>query len=109
MITIDAPAIAGVFRMGRKARQKVIRSAPEPVVAAASDPLPPLRWSGREWTIAALLIALTIVVFSPVATHAFLNFDDGQFVYENQHVLNRDVSWALSSAEIGWYPLTWLS
>jgi hypothetical protein len=56
-----------------------------------------------------LLIALTFIVFGQVTSHAFINFDDGQFVYENQHVLNRDVSWALTSAEIGWYPLTWLS
>jgi len=110
MMTIDAPATAGVFRMGRKARQKLTRNAPEPVAASAVDePPPPAAWSAREWTIAALLLALTFIVFAQVASHAFLNFDDGQFVYENQHVLNRDVSWALTSAEIGWYPLTWLS
>jgi tetratricopeptide (TPR) repeat protein len=97
--------------MGRKARQKqIFRTAPEPVVVdAAPDAPPPVRWGARDWTIAALLIALTFVVFGQVASHAFLNFDDGQFVYENQHVLNRDVSWALTSAESGWYPLTWLS
>jgi tetratricopeptide (TPR) repeat protein len=96
--------------MGRKARQKLTRTAPEPVfVAAASDAPPPTPWGARDWTIAALLIALTFVVFGQVATHAFINFDDGQFVYENQHVLNRDVAWALTSADLGWYPLTWLS
>jgi len=110
MMTIDAPATAGVFRMGRKARQKLTRNAPEPAIIAAPDAPPqPAAWSAREWTIAALLVALTFLVFGQVASHAFLNFDDGQFVYENQHVLNRDVSWALTSAEIGWYPLTWLS
>jgi tetratricopeptide (TPR) repeat protein len=66
-------------------------------------------WQARDWMIAALLIAITFIVFAPVTTHAFLNFDDGRFVYENQHVLNRDVAWALTSAEIGWHPLTWLS
>ena len=100
MMTIDAPATAGVFRMGRKARQKLTRTAPEPVVAVAPDAPPvPAAWTVREWTIAALLLALTFVVFGQVASHAFLNFDDGQFVYENQHVLNRDVAWALTSAE----------
>jgi hypothetical protein len=34
MMTIDAPATAGVFLMGRKARQKLTRTAPAPVVAA---------------------------------------------------------------------------
>jgi tetratricopeptide (TPR) repeat protein len=96
--------------MGRKAREKQIRTAPEPVVVAAvSDALPPPRWGARDWTIAALLIAITFIVFGQVATHTFINFDDGQFVYENQHVLHGDVSWALTSTEIGWYPLTWLS
>jgi protein O-mannosyl-transferase len=96
--------------MGRKARQKLSRTASAPVVVAASEaPPPPAPLGARDWTIAALLIALTFVVFGQVATHAFINFDDGQFVYENQHVLNRDVAWALTSAENGWYPLTWLS
>jgi len=109
MMTIDAPATAGVFRMGRKARQKRIYTAPETAVVTAADaPAAPAGWRAREWTIVALLLALTFIVFGQVASHAFLNFDDGQFVYENQHVLNRDVSWALTSTEIGWYPLTWL-
>ena len=110
MMTIDAPATAGVFHMGRKARQKQIRTTPEPVVAAVSEAAPaPVDWGARDWTIVAILIALTFIVFGQVTSHAFLNFDDGQFVYENQHVLNRDVSWALTSSDIGWYPLTWLS
>ncbi|HEV7484444.1 MAG TPA: hypothetical protein VGQ65_02085 [Thermoanaerobaculia bacterium] len=108
-MTIDAPATAGVFLMGRKARQKLTRTAAAPVEAAVPDAPPPSRWAAREWTIVAILIALTFIVFGQVTSHAFINFDDGQFVYENQHVLNRDVSWALTSAEIGWYPLTWLS
>jgi hypothetical protein len=96
--------------MGRKAREKQIRSAPQGAAAEVPDASPATAdWGPREWTIAALLIAITFAVFSQVASHTFLNLDDGQFVYENQHVLNRDVSWALTSAEIGWYPLTWLS
>jgi len=110
MMTFDAPATAGVFRMGRKARQKLTRTAPEPVVAAAPEATPaPAAWSARDWTIIALLVALTFLVFGQVASHSFINFDDGQFVYENQHILNRDVAWALTSVDIGWYPLTWLS
>src|SRR4051794_40925760 len=112
MMTIDPPATAGVFCMGRKARQKqLLRSQPEAVAVAAPDAplLPPPRWEARDWIIAALLVALTFIVFAQVTTHSFINYDDGQFIYENQHVLNRDVSWALTSAQIGWYPLTWLS
>jgi protein O-mannosyl-transferase len=96
--------------MGRKARQKQIRIA-EPVTVAAPEPAPviPNDWSERDWTIVALLAALTLVVFGQVASHSFLNFDDGQFIYENPHVLSGDVIWALTSAQIGWYPLTWLT
>jgi tetratricopeptide (TPR) repeat protein len=96
--------------MGRKARQKLTRTPSEPAaVAALEAPQPPLAWQARDWTVAALLIALTFVVFGQVTTHSFLNFDDGQFVTENQHVLHGDVAWALTSADISWYPLTWLS
>ena len=96
--------------MGRKARQKQIRMA-QPPAAAASEHAPPIshHWGRREWTIVALLAAITIAVFAPVASHSFLNFDDGQFIYENPHVLKGDITWALTSADIGWYPLTWLS
>jgi protein O-mannosyl-transferase len=97
--------------MGRKAREKHSRIAAEPLVATVSDaaPRPPDEWDKREWTIVALLVAVTFAVFGQVVSHAFLNFDDGQFITENRHVLNGDVMWALTSAEIGWYPLTWLS
>src|ERR1700686_4630893 len=93
--------------MGRKAREKQIRTAAEPRVATAS-PVPG-GWSWREWTIVAFLAAITIAVFRQLTPHAFLNFDDGQFIYENQHVLHGDIGWALTSSELGWYPLTWLS
>jgi tetratricopeptide (TPR) repeat protein len=110
MKTIDRRPPPAFFVMGRKARQKQIRTVPEPAIVAVSDAPPALAgWRGREWMIVALLLALTFLVFGQVASHTFLNFDDGQFVSENQHVLNRDVGWAMTSAEIGWYPLTWLS
>jgi tetratricopeptide (TPR) repeat protein len=97
--------------MGRKAREKQIRIAAGPHAVTAPDPEPPLpgRWSARDWTIVGLLAALTFVVFGQVASHSFINFDDGQFIYENPHVIGADVVWALTSAQIGWYPLTWLS
>jgi hypothetical protein len=95
--------------MGRKAREKQIRVVEPRVVAAEAAPVSANPWTWREWTIVAFLIAITFAVFRQLATHAFLNFDDGQFIYENQHVLHGDISWALTSTEIGWYPLTWLS
>ena len=56
---------------------------------------------------------LTFAVFAQVTTHAFLNYDDGQFVTENAHVARgltpSSIGWAITATEIGWYPLTWLS
>ncbi len=96
--------------MGRKAREKQIRTIPAPVVETVAEATPaPIDWRARDWMIVALLLALTFIVFGPVTSHAFINFDDGQFITENPHVLHGDISWALTSAEIGWYPLTWLS
>lgn len=95
--------------MGRKAREKQFRVA-EPRVAAQREAVPDAPvWTLRDWSMGVLLAAMTLVVFGQVVSHAFLNFDDGQFLYENQHVLHGDIVWALTSAEVGWYPLTWLS
>jgi len=96
------------FFMGRKARQKQTRVAAVETVSETASPVV-IDWTSRDWIIIAVLVALTLIVFGQVASHAFLNFDDGQFIYENQHVLHGDVAWALTSAETGWYPLTWLS
>ena len=59
------------------------------------------------------LILITLIVFAQLRTHSFLNYDDGQFIYENPHVtggLTADsIEWALTSPSIGWYPITWMS
>jgi tetratricopeptide (TPR) repeat protein len=66
----------------------------------------------RVW-IAALLLVLVAAVFGQVANHQFINLDDDQFIRENAVVrtgLNPpSFTWALSSSEFGWYPLTWIS
>ncbi len=66
-----------------------------------------------------MLFAATVALYWPVHTHPFTNFDDGPYVYANQHVrsgLNWEtVKWAFTS--IGtvtpdvpdWHPLAWLS
>lgn len=76
----------------------------------ARNPIPLAR---TDWIIVAAIVALTFAVFGQVASHQFTNYDDGQFVYENpqvsQGLTGASISWALTSAEIGYYPLTWLS
>src|SRR5213593_936063 len=66
-----------------------------------------------NWPIFVLLAVLTFAVFVQVSSHKFLNYDDGQFVYENTNVRSgltqSSIGWALTSTSFGWYPLTWLS
>ncbi|HKO56782.1 MAG TPA: hypothetical protein VJ276_12980 [Thermoanaerobaculia bacterium] len=61
----------------------------------------------------ALLVILPILVFGQVAGHKFLNYDDAQFVTANEYVRGglsaEGFGWAIASASIGYYPLTWLS
>ncbi len=66
-----------------------------------------------------LLVVATVLVYYPVHTHPFANFDDGPYVYANPHVragLSWDtVKWAFTSfgpvtPDVpDWHPLTWLS
>ncbi len=67
----------------------------------------------HPWLIAAAIAILTLIVFGQVVTHHFINLDDGQFVTENEHVKQglsaTSIHWAWTSAETGYYPLTWMS
>ena len=64
-----------------------------------------------------ICLALTIsvlLVFWQVRDFGFVEFDDGAYIYENQHVLNgltKDgVIWAFTTGhEANWHPATWLS
>ena len=61
-----------------------------------------------------LLALATVALYSPVAGHPFLNFDDHDYVTANPHVHDglawSTVRWAFTSTEAAnWHPLTWLS
>src|SRR5687767_3279441 len=59
------------------------------------------------------LAALNLVVFAQTLRHDFVHYDDGQYVFQNVHVrqglTSESIRWALTSTELGYYPLTWLS
>ena len=64
--------------------------------------------------ITLYLILLTHLVFFPVVTFHFLNYDDGPYVHDNPMVcrgLSREgLVWAWTTFHAGnWHPLTWLS
>ena len=68
----------------------------------------------RLIAIASVLLALTLLVYLPVRSFDFVNYDDPDYVTENPHVragITADsVAWALTSQDAGnWHPLTWLS
>jgi len=73
---------------------------------------PRLRW---QTTVICLALAVgTIALYSPVAVHPFIGYDDPSYVTGNEHVLSgvswQTFSWALTANySSNWHPLTWLS
>ena len=60
------------------------------------------------------LVLTTLLVFSPVAWHDFINYDDDVYVYENPNLkagltLAAVVRAFTTVYEVNWIPLTWLS
>jgi tetratricopeptide (TPR) repeat protein len=77
----------------------------------------PLRLSRDRLVALAVCIplaALTVLVYRPTFHHAFVNYDDQTYVYQNRHVQEglsaAGVRWAFTTFECdNWHPLTWLS
>ncbi len=68
----------------------------------------------RHAAIAAALVALVVLVYAQVGTHAYLNLDDDVYVTRNPWVRDglswASVRWAFTTVhEAYWIPLTWLS
>ena len=60
------------------------------------------------------LAALVWLAFGLTIRHAFVNYDDDVYVYQNPYVLagltRRGIRWAFAYGKIGhWHPLTWFS
>jgi tetratricopeptide (TPR) repeat protein len=68
----------------------------------------------RKMRIAALIVALiTFLVYLPALQNDFVNWDDPDYVYENQNIRSidfRSLKWMFSTFHMqNWHPLTWLS
>ena len=91
----------------------VRRPSGKPAARAVSTPnVSSSRWA--DFWIYFILLVVVCGVYWQVRTHAFLNYDDPDYVTANQHVrqgLSSDsVVWALTSAQwANWFPLTRLS
>jgi hypothetical protein len=62
----------------------------------------------------SLVTAVTITVYGSLTSHPFLNYDDPQYVSENQHIqtglFQPTLIWALTTDYArNWHPLTWFS
>ena len=87
--------------------------APAPV--SDSEPARfPLRFLREKGGVCLVLIVLTAVVFWPVRTFDYVNYDDGDYVTANPHVQSglskANLVWAFTTGHASnWHPLTWLS
>jgi Tfp pilus assembly protein PilF len=97
----------------RRAKQQTSQSA------SASRALPPdtsrgLGFNTPTLTALSLLLAiLTAIIYSPIAKHPFINFDDGAYITSNTHIQSgltaETIRWAVTSFyAANWHPLTWL-
>ena len=64
--------------------------------------------------LASVLVLGILLLYAPVSHHAFLDFDDGQYVTQNEHVRSgfslNNIAWAFTSFYASnWHPVTWLS
>lgn len=75
---------------------------------------PTARLTGIDLAVAAGLVAITLVLYAPVRTHEFLNYDDNEYVTEHPFVRDgltwAGVRWALTGVhQATWHPVTSLS
>ena len=68
----------------------------------------------REGVVCLFLVLTVLAVYWQVGNHEFVNYDDDQYVTENQHVQAgltlKSITWAFTSTHASnWHPLTWLS
>ena len=70
--------------------------------------------SARVWPLAILLVIGTLALYSPVANHGFINYDDDGYVSNNPNVTAglswQTIRWSMTATEqANWHPVTWLS
>jgi Tfp pilus assembly protein PilF len=98
--------------VGKRAK-RAIKVRPAPADGKGSIPARPSH-RARVWGVALVLFLATLAVYSQVRHFEFLNFDDPEYVTENNHVRAglswNGVAWAFTSYDAAnWFPLTWLS
>ena len=69
---------------------------------------------GADFLICLLFVMAILIVFWQVRDHAFITYDDDEYVTDNTYVqkglTSTGVRWAFSFNNVSyWHPLTWLS
>jgi len=67
----------------------------------------------RHWFVFACIVLVVFILYSPVSSFTFLNFDDDVYISANPHVISgitrENITWAFSETRGGhWHPLTWV-
>ncbi|MBU4345666.1 MAG: tetratricopeptide repeat protein, partial [Proteobacteria bacterium] len=68
----------------------------------------------REGVVCLFLVLTVLAVYWQVGDHEFVNYDDNDYITENQQVQAgltlKSIAWAFTSTHASnWHPLTWLS
>jgi len=70
-------------------------------------------YKGKIYLTAFIVALITFLVYLPALQNGFVNFDDHEYVYKNQHIQTMNLrffSWILTTFHFSnWHPLTWLS
>ena len=80
-----------------------------------TPPIRPTPSNGmRPFWLGWLLVLVTVGVYWPVHQHAFVNYDDPDYVTSNPRtqagLTSESVQWAFTqSHSSNWHPLTWMS
>jgi len=87
---------------------------PTEIRSSTPDAIAPAKNFRRDLILCALLAAGVLLVFWPVRSFEFLNYDDPEYVTDNpavQHGLTQaGVAWAWQTSHASnWHPLTWVS
>ncbi len=72
-----------------------------------------MRKNLRKYSLGGLVSLITFLVYLPALSNGFVNWDDGDYVYDNPYIRSLDLKslrWAFFGFHAGnWHPLTWIS
>ena len=77
---------------------------------------PTTNQTSQSWLDCLILILLIFIPYNQVASHQFIAFDDGAYIYENPNIIQgltwESIVWAFSAVTLNvgnWHPITWIS